>query len=130
MAPQIRGQPPDERKRIRQEKSRPLLDRFEVWLRGRLLTLSPQSDTTKAVNTMLNPWQALVYYGRCRRDRQQHRGECATRMLPRSKNFFLGADSGGERAAAMYSLIGSARLNNIDPQGYLRYLLTHIADYP
>lgn len=43
---------------------------------------------------------------------------------------FLGADSGGERATAMYSLIGSAKLNGIDPQAYLRYVLTHIADYP
>lgn len=42
----------------------------------------------------------------------------------------MGADSGGERAAAMYSLIGSARLNGIDPQAYLRYVLTHIADHP
>ena len=42
----------------------------------------------------------------------------------------MGADSGGERAAAMYALIGSARLNGIDPQAYLRYVLTHIADHP
>lgn len=42
----------------------------------------------------------------------------------------MGADSGGERAAIMYSLIGSARLNGIDPEAYLRYVLTHIADHP
>jgi hypothetical protein len=42
----------------------------------------------------------------------------------------MGVDSGGERASAMYSLIGSARLNDIDPQAYLRYVLTHIADHP
>ena len=42
----------------------------------------------------------------------------------------MGADSGGERAAAMYSLVGSARLSGIDAQGYLRYVLTHIADHP
>ena len=47
------------------------------------------------------------------------------------KNFmFLGADSGGERAAAMYSLIVSAKLNGLDPQAYLRHVLTHIADHP
>jgi hypothetical protein len=47
------------------------------------------------------------------------------------KNFlFMGADSGGERAATMYSLIVSAKLNGIDPQAYLRHVLTHIADYP
>ncbi len=42
----------------------------------------------------------------------------------------MGADSGGERAATMYSLIVSAKLNGIDPQAYLRHVLTHIADYP
>jgi transposase len=53
---QIRGKLPDWRKRIRQEQSRPLLDDFELWLRTRLLTLSTQSDTTKAINYMLNQW--------------------------------------------------------------------------
>ncbi|MFT5591639.1 MAG: transposase, partial [Bradyrhizobium sp.] len=47
------------------------------------------------------------------------------------KNFlFVGADSGGERAAAMYALIGTAKLNGIDPEAYLRHVLTHIADHP
>jgi len=47
------------------------------------------------------------------------------------KNFlFLGADSGGERAAAMYSLIGSARMNGLDPEAYLRHVFTYIADHP
>ena len=52
-------------------------------------------------------------------------------MLPGTQELPVhGADSGGERAAAMYSLIASARLNGIDPQAYLRYVLTHIADHP
>ena len=42
----------------------------------------------------------------------------------------LGSDSGGERAAGMYGLIGSARMNGLDPEACLRYVLTHIADYP
>ena len=47
------------------------------------------------------------------------------------KNFlFAGADSGGVRAAAMYSLIGSCKLNSIDPQAYLKYVLTHIGEHP
>jgi hypothetical protein len=48
----------------------------------------------------------------------------------RSPPLFLGADSGGKRAAAMYALIGTAQLNGIDPEVYLRYVFTHIADYP
>jgi transposase len=59
---QIRGQAADRRRRIRQQQARPLLDDLETWLRQRLLTLSTQSDTTKAINYMLNQWQALIYY--------------------------------------------------------------------
>jgi hypothetical protein len=129
---QIRGQLPDQRKRIRQEQSRPLLDDFEVWLRTRLLTLSTQSDTTKAINYMLNQWQALVYYcvdGIAEIDNNIAENALRGVALGRKNFMFLGADSGGERAAAMYSLIVSAKLNGIDPQAYLRHVLTHIADY-
>jgi transposase-like protein len=58
---QIRGQAPDYRRRIRQEQALPLLQDFEQWLRTRLLTLSTQSDTTKAINYLLNQWRALLY---------------------------------------------------------------------
>ncbi len=59
---EIRGKLPEVRQQVRQQRSRPLLDGLEVWLRERLLTLSTQSETTKAINYMLNQWQALVYY--------------------------------------------------------------------
>lgn len=130
---QIRGQPPDCRKRIRQQQARPLLDDFEGWLRTRLLALSIQSDTTKAINYLLNQWQALVYYcedGIVEIDNNIAENALRGVALGRKNFMFLGADSGGERAAAMYSLIVSAKLNEIDPQAYLRHVLTHIADYP
>ena len=130
---QIRGAPPDQRRRIRQEQARPLLDDFEQWLRTRLLTLSTQSDTTKAINYMLNQWQALVHYcddGRVEIDNNLAENALRGVALGRKNYMFLGADSGGDRAATMYSLIVTAKLNGIDPQAYLRYVLTHIADYP
>jgi len=130
---QIRGQPADERKRIRQQQARPLLDKLEIWLRQRLLTLSTQSDTTKAINYMLNQWQALIYYcddGVAEIDNNIAENALRGVCLGRKNFLFLGADSGGERAAAMYGLIGTARLNGIDPEAYLRYVFTHIADYP
>jgi hypothetical protein len=129
---QIRGQQPDWRRRIRKEQSRPLLDDFEVWLRTRLLTLSTQSDTTKAINYMLNQWQALVYYcedGIVEIDNNIAENALRGVALGRKNFMFLGSDSGGERAAAMYSLIVSAKLNGIDPKAYLRHVLTHIADH-
>jgi transposase len=130
---QIRGKPPDERKRIRQQQAKPLLEDLEIWLRQRLLTLSTQSDTTKAINYMLNQWQALIYYcddGVAEIDNNIAENALRAVCLGRKNFLFFGADSGGERAAAMYALIGSARLNGIDPEAYLRYVFTHIADSP
>ncbi len=130
---QIRGQPPDERKRIRQLQARPLLEELESWLRNRLLTLSTQSETTKAINYMLNQWQALIYYcddGLAEIDNNIAENALRGCCLGRKNFLFMGSDSGGERAAAMYSLIGTARMNGIDPEAYLRYVFTHIADYP
>ena len=130
---QIRGQPADERKRIRQTQARPLLDSFEIWLRERLLTLSTQSDTAKAINCLLNQWQALAYYcddGLAEIDNNIAENALRGIALGRKNFMFLGADSGGERTAAMYSLIASAKLNGLDPQAYLRHVLTCIADHP
>lgn len=130
---QIRGQPPDMRRQVRQQEALPRLIDFETWLRARLPSLSAKSDTTRAINYALNQWQALLLY--CEHGVAEIDNNAAERAL-RSvalgrKNFlFMGADSGGERAAAMYTLIGTAKLNGIDPQAYLRYVLTHIADHP
>jgi hypothetical protein len=102
---QIRGQLPDQRKRIRQAHGRPLLDDFEVWLRTRLLTLSTQSDTTKAIDYMLNQWQAPVYYsedGVAEIDNNIAENALRACCLGRKNFLFLGADSGGERGATMY----------------------------
>jgi hypothetical protein len=106
---------------------------LHAWLQERLLTLSRHSDTAKAINYMLNHWQALAYYcedGQVEIDNNIAENALRGVSLGRKNFLFLGSDSGGERAAAMYSLIGSARLNGIDPQAYLRYVLTHIADHP
>lgn len=130
---QIRGQPPDLRRQIRQKQALPLLLDFERWLRERLPSLSAKSDTTKAINYALNQWQALLRY--CNDGMAEIDNNAAERALRcvalGRKNFlFMGADSGGERAAAMYTLIGTAKLNGIDPEAYLRHVLTHIADHP
>lgn len=130
---QCRGQSPDQRLLLRQELARPLLDDFEQWLRAKLLTLSTQSDTTKAINYLLNQWQALIYYcsdGIAEIDNNIAENALRGVALGRKNFMFLSSDSGGERAAIMYSLITSAKLNGIDPLAYLRHVLTHIADYP
>jgi transposase len=130
---EIRGKLPAERRRVRQERARPLLDSFEIWLRERLLTLSSQSDTTKAINYFLNQWQALIYYcddGVAEIDNNLVENALRVVSLGRKNFLFMGADSGGERAAAMYSLIGTAKLCGVEPEVYLRHVLTHIAEHP
>jgi transposase len=133
MEAEIRGKPPDLRRQVRQQRSRPLLDSLEGWLRERLLLLSRKSDTTAAINYALNQWQALTRYcddGTIEIDNNAAERSLRAVALGRKNYLFAGADSGGERAAAMYSLIGTAKLNDIDPEAYLRYVLTHIADHP
>ncbi len=129
----IRGKPPDERLRVRQEKSKPLLDLYEAWLRAKFETLWSKSEMAKAINYSLNQWAALKLYcddGTLEIDNNIAENALRCVSLGRKNYLFAGSDSGGERAAAMYSLIGSCKINGIDPRAYLIYVLTHIADHP
>ena len=130
---EIRDKPPDPRRQVRQQRARPLLDSLEGWLRERLPLLSRKSDTTAAINYALNQWQALMRYcddGSIEIDNNAAERSLWAVALGRKNYLFAGADTGGERAAAMYSLIGTAKLNGIDPEAYLRHVLTHIANHP
>ena len=130
---EIRGRPPDERGEIRQARARPLLESLKNWLEESLSKLSRKSDTTKAVHYALGRWPALMRYcGSGHLEIDNNAAERALRAvaLGRKNYMFAGSDSGGERAAAMYSLIGSAKLNGIDPEAYLSHVLTRIADHP
>ena len=130
---QIRGKPPDERHRMRQARAVPLLDDMKRWFDATLTTLSAKSDTTKAIQYALNRWPSLIYY--CSDGHAEIDNLIAERALRgvaigRRNYLSAGADTGGERAAARYSLIGTARLNGIDPEAYLAYVLDRIADHP
>jgi transposase len=129
----IRGKPPEERRRVRQAQAVPLLADLKRWFETTQLTLSAKSDTTKAIQYSLNRWPALVYYcsdGRAEIDNLQAERALRGVAIGRRNFLFAGADSGGERAAAMYSLIGSARMNGIDPEAYLHHVFERIADHP
>jgi transposase len=130
---EIRGRPPDQRRGVRQKRSRPLLDSLHDWLQAGLSKLSRKSDTTAAVRYALGVWKALVRYcddGRIEIDNSATERALRAVVLGRKNYLFAGSDSGGERAAALYSLIGSAKLNGLDPEAYLREVLTRIADHP
>jgi hypothetical protein len=129
----IRGKPPDERRAYRQEHARPLLDQLHAWLTATLETLSRKSDTSRAILYALNRWQALTRYcddGRLEIDNLPVERALRGAAIGRRNYLFAGADSGGERAAAIYSLIGTAKLNDTDPELYLRYVLARIAEHP
>lgn len=129
----IRGEPVAERWRVRQEKSLPLLGTIHAWMTDKLATLSKKSELAKAIQYSLNRWDALLLY--CEDGRVEISNALAENALRcvslGRKNFlFAGSDSGGERAAAMYGLIGTCKLNGINPRAYLEHVLTHIADHP
>jgi len=82
---------------------------------------------------VLTRWTALTRYrddGRIEIDNNAAERSLRAVALGRKNYLFCGSDAGGERAAAIYSLIGTAKLNDIDPQAYLRYVLERIADHP
>jgi transposase len=130
---EIRGRPPDERQQVRQARAKPLLGSLRQWFETTLPKLSRKSDTTAAIRYALSLWNALVRYaddGHIEIDNNAAERALRAVALGRKNYLFAGSDAGGERAAAIYSLIGSAKLNGLDPEAYLREVLTRIADHP
>jgi transposase len=129
----IRGRPPDERRAVRQAQSKPLLESLRQWFEATLSKLSRKSETTVAIRYALSRWDALTRYledGHIEIDNNAAERSLRGVALGRKNYLFAGSDAGGERAAAIYSLIGSAKLNGLDPEAYLREVLTRIADHP
>lgn len=129
----IRGRAPDERQTVRNLKSRPIMNAMREWFEGSLQKLSPKSDTSAAIRYALNNWDALSRY--CDDGRIEIDNSAAERALRgvavgRRNYLFAGSDRGGERAATFYALIGSAKLNGLDPESYLRQVFERIADHP
>jgi len=130
---EIRGRPPDERQQVRMLRSRPLLQPLRDWFEVSLTKLSRKSDTTAAIRYALGLWPALTRYcadGRLEIDNNAAERALRVVALGRKNYLFAGSDTGGERAASIYSLIGSAKLNGLDPEAYLREVLSRIADHP
>jgi transposase len=130
---EIRGRSPEERREVRNERARPLLESLKQWLEATLGKLSRKSDTALAVRYALGRWEALLRYledGSIEIDNNAAERALRVVALGRKNYLFAGSDTGGERAAAIYSLIGTAKLNDIDPEAYLRDVLTRIADHP
>ena len=130
---EIRGRPPNERREVRQARARPRLESLRAWLESCLTNLSKKSDTTVAVKYALGRWEALTFYtqeGALEIDNNAAERALRAVALGRKKHLFAGSDAGGERAAALHSLIGTAKLNSLDPEAYLRDVLSRVADQP
>jgi transposase len=130
---EIRERPPDQRRAARQARAGPLLDDLHGWLQQTLATLSQKSALAMAIRYALTRWAALTRYcddGRIEIDNNAAERSLRAVALGRKNYLFAGSDSGGERAAAFYSLIGTAQLNGLDPEAYLRAVLERIAAHP
>jgi transposase len=129
----IRGKPPDERSRIRQLQTKPKLDELKQFFEVTLAQVSRKSNLAEAIRYALTRWIALTRFvndGKVEIDNNAAERALRCVALGRKNFLFAGSDAGGERAAAIYSLIGTAKLNGLDPEAYLRYVITHINEQP
>ena len=130
---EVRGKPAELRCSTRQARAKPLLDDLRSWMDRSLRTLSTKSETAGAIRYALSHWRALTQYvddGLLEIDNSAAERSLRAVALGRKNYLFAGSNSGGERAAAIYSLVGSAKLNGLDPERYLRQVLTCIAEHP
>lgn len=129
----IRGLPPDERRREREKEALPRTAAFKTWLEATLPKLSGKSDLAAAMRYALGRWDALTCYlhdGRIEIDNNAAERAIRGIALGRKNYLFAGSDTGGQRAAAIYSLIETCKLNGLDPEAWLRSVLAQIADHP
>jgi transposase len=129
----IQGQLPEERRRQRHLRSRPILDELQRWLSATLAQVSAKSPMALAIGYAMSNWRALIRFvddGRI--EAHNNIAERALRgvAIGRKNYLHLGSDAGGERAAVIYSLLGTAKLNGLNPRAYLRHVLDRIAEHP
>jgi transposase len=129
----IRGRSPERRLAARQQHAVPLLESLHTWMIESLAQIEKKSTLAEAFHYSLNRWDALCRYaadGRLEIDNNIAERSIRGIGTGRRNYLFFGSDSGGERAAIIYSLVESCKLNHIDPQRYLHYVLERIADHP
>ena len=130
---EINGLEPPQRVAVRTERSRPLVVALETWLREQRIRVSKNSDTGKAIAYSLKRWAALIRFlddGRLCMTNNAAERELRAVAVGRRNWTFAGSDEGGRRAAALYTLIATAKLNDVDPQAWLADVLARLLDYP
>ncbi|HCQ3759594.1 TPA: IS66 family transposase [Escherichia coli] len=130
---EVRGCSAEQRLAARKARTAPLMQSLYDWIQIQMKTLSRHSDTAKAFAYLLKQWDSLnVYCSNGWVEIDNNIAENALRgvAVGRKNWLFAGSDSGGEHAAVLYSLIGTCRLNNVEPEKWLRYVIEHIQDWP
>jgi len=130
---EINGLAPAQRVAVRTERSQPLLIALETWLREQRARVSKNSDIGKAIDYSLKRWTELTRFlddGRLCMTNNAAERELRAVAIGRRNWTFAGSDEGGRRAAALYTLIASAKLNDIDPQAWLADMLGRLPDHP
>jgi transposase len=129
----VRGHPPDDRRCERQAHAGPALAAFRHWLDATLPKLSRRSELAIAIRYALTRWPALTRYvddGRLEIDNNAAERALRSIAVGRKNWLFAGSDQGGHRAATIYSLVETAKLNKVDPEAWLRDTINRIADHP
>ena len=129
----INGRSADERKIVRQELSKPLVEELRSYMTEQRAKLSRGHDLAKAIDYILKRWTAFTRFlddGRVCLSNNAAERALRGIALGRKSWLFCGSDRGGQRAAAMYSLIVTAKMNGVDPQAWLADVLARIAAHP
>jgi len=130
---EINGALPEERVRVRHERSRPLVAALEAWLREQRKRLSTKNETAKAIDYSLKRWTPLTrFLDDGRLCMSNNAAERSVRGIAVGRNnwTFAGSDEGGRRAAVIYTLIETAKLNDVDPRAWLADVLARLPDHP
>ena len=129
----INGKTPEQRLAVRRERSRPLIAELEIWMRQQRALLSTKNDTAKAINYSLNRWPSFTRFlddGRVCLSNNAAERALRGIAIGRKNWTFAGSDAGGDCAAAIYTLIETCKMNDVDPQAWLADVLARLPDHP
>ena len=127
-----RGKPPEERVALRQRDAKPVFDELETWLDAQLNRISGKSELAKAIRYALGQMKKMRGYlnnGSLEIDNNSAERSIRCVALGRKNFLFVGSEGGGKAAAIAYTLIETAKLNGVDPQAWLTWVLAQIADH-
>jgi transposase len=126
---EVRGRPPDERRAIRHERSKPIVDALHGWLMAQLERVSGRSTLAEAIRYALRHWQGLVLFlddGRLELDTNTVERTMRDVALGRKNSLFAGSDGGARHWAIVASLVTTAKLNGVEPLAWLTDVLERV----